>query len=519
MKFERSSGILLHPTSLPGPDGIGDLGPEAFRWIDFLHATGTQLWQILPLGPTGYGDSPYQCFSAFAGNPFLLSPILLLESGLLRPSDLRQRPAFPSSSVDFGPVIQWKNLLLDTAYNNYRQQHSQELEEQFRSFNEDNRAWLEDYALFMAIKESQGGRPWFEWPRQFKYREPQALEQARLELSAVVEKVKLSQFLFHIQWQNLKNYAHSKGIQIVGDMPFVIALDSADTWSNPQLFLMDETLSPTMVAGVPPDYFSVTGQLWGNPLYDWLVHTKERYDWWARRLGSVLSMVDLVRLDHFRGFAAAWHIPYGSENAIHGQWIESPGQDLFMTLKDRFLELPIIAEDLGVITPDVESLRDTFKLPGMKILQFAFSGDPEDSFLPHHYPVNCFAYTGSHDNDTARGWFEHASPKSRQFCLDYLAATEDTVAQAMIREVWRSAARFTIAPMQDFLNLGSESRMNLPGSPAGNWSWRMPPTALTDELRDQIYKYNFLYSRLPQSSREQNSRRLNAEAVGSVKPH
>lgn len=366
MNLQRSSGILLHPTSLPSPDGIGDLGPEAYRWIDFLHASGTQLWQILPLGPTGYGDSPYQCFSAFAGNPFLVSPILLLESGLLKPSDLRQRPEFPETSVDFGPVIQWKNHLLDTTYENYLSLNSTEIRDQFNQFQAANSQWLDDYGLFMAIKESQGGRSWSDWPKALKFREPETLEQVRQNLATIIEKVKFSQFLFNQQWQNLKNYAHSKEIRIIGDMPFVIAFDSADTWANPQLFLMDKSLSPTMVAGVPPDYFSATGQLWGNPLYNWPLHSEQNYDWWARRLGAVLSMVDLVRLDHFRGFAAAWHVPFGSETAIHGEWINSPGLALFTELKYRFPDLPIIAEDLGVITPDVEELRDGFGFPGMK---------------------------------------------------------------------------------------------------------------------------------------------------------
>lgn len=519
MKLQRSSGILLHPTSLPSPDGIGDLGPEAYHWIDFLHSSGTQMWQILPLGPTGYGDSPYQCFSAFAGNPFLVSPTLLLESGLLKPSDLRQRPEFPETRVDFGPVIQWKNHLLDLAYQNYLQLHPADIANQFLHFEKQNSDWLDDFGLFMAIKESQSGRPWSEWPRPLKFREAEALDQVRVNLAAVIEKVKFSQFLFDQQWQNLKNYAHNKGIRIIGDMPFVIALDSADTWANPGLFLMDEALAPTMVAGVPPDYFAVTGQLWGNPLYSWQVHAAQQYDWWARRLGAVLSMVDLVRLDHFRGFAAAWHVPFGSENAIHGQWIKSPGLELFTVLKARFPELPIIAEDLGVITPDVEELRDGFGLPGMKILQFAFSGDPEDNFLPHHYPENCFAYTGSHDNETAQGWFDHASPAEKKFCLDYLGASESEVPQRMIREVWRSVARFAAAPMQDFLGLGSEARMNLPGSASGNWSWRMSKHALTDTLRDQIYRLNFLYSRLPDREKAENTQRFLSETSDTVKPH
>ncbi|MDI9531708.1 MAG: 4-alpha-glucanotransferase [Anaerolineaceae bacterium] len=519
MIYQRSSGILLHPTSLPGPDGIGDLGPEAYRWVDFLHASGTQLWQILPLGPTGYGDSPYQCFSAFAGNPFLVSPILLLESGLLKSSDLRQRPEFPESFVDFGPVILWKNHLLDRAYENYQETKPTDISARFKQFQIDNANWLEDYGLFMAIKEIQGGHPWSDWDKALKFRDQVVLEKMRSKLADVIDKVKFSQFLFDEQWQNLKNYAHSKGISIIGDMPFVIAMDSADTWANPQLFLMDNTLTPTMVAGVPPDYFSATGQLWGNPLYNWEVHANQQYEWWASRLGKVLSMVDLVRLDHFRGFAAAWHVPFGSETAIHGEWIASPGVELFSALKARLPRLPIIAEDLGVITPDVEALRDGFGFPGMKILQFGFSGDPEDSFLPHHYPVNCFAYTGSHDNDTARGWFDHASPREQRFCLDYLGTDEVDVPRGMIREVWRSVANYAVAPMQDFLGLGTEARMNLPGSASGNWTWRIPQKALNDGLKDEIYALNFLYSRLPEDEKRKNQQRFQSETSGTVKPH
>jgi len=495
MKLERSSGILLHPTSLPSPDGIGDLGPEAFRWIDFLHASGTQMWQILPLGPTGYGDSPYQCFSAFAGNPFLVSPILLLESGLLKPSDVRQRPEFPETSVDFGPVIEWKNHLLDLAYENYLHLRSADITTQFKQFEVENSEWLDDYGLFMAIKESQGGQPWSDWPKALKFREPAALEQVRQELGTLIEKVKFSQFLFNQQWQNLKNYAHSKDILIIGDMPFVIAFDSADTWASPSLFLMDESLTPTMVAGVPPDYFSATGQLWGNPLYDWEAHERDDYLWWTRRVQQTLKTVDLIRLDHFRGFAGYYRIPADAKTAEIGAWVPGPGKSLFEAMRKKIGDLPFIAEDLGVITPDVIELRDHYGFPGMKLLQFAFWENADHEFLPHNYPVNCVAYTGTHDNDTSKSWFEKAPEHERRFCASLLGYHTRDIAHEMIRAVWQSVALVAVAPMQDFLRLGGWARMNLPASTSGNWLWRMKPNALTDELVEWIKEINITYDR------------------------
>jgi len=519
MNQERVSGILLHPTSLPGPDGIGDLGPEAYHWLDFLHETGTQLWQVLPLGPTGYGDSPYQCFSAVAGNPYLVSPLLLLEEGLLHFSDISDRPSFPVETVDFGPAIIWKTTLLDRAFEHFYEEKPVDIVREFDEFRQKQSGWLDDFSLFMAIKEEQQGQPWNLWPKPLKTRDPEALASARSLLASKIVKHQFNQFLFYRQWLRLRGYAHSLGIRIIGDMPFVIAFDSADLWSEPSLFLMDADLNPTFVAGVPPDYFSADGQLWGNPLYKWEAHRAQGYQWWIKRLSAVLELVDIVRMDHFRGFAAAWHVPAGNTTARDGKWIESPGMELFQTFKAHFPEMPIIAEDLGVITDDVVRLRDGYNLPGMKILQFGFTGDPEDDFLPHHYPANCFAYTGSHDNNTALGWYHNATPREKAFCLRYLHSIEDEVVWSMLLAVWRSNAVNVVAPMQDLLGLGAYARMNLPGSQSGNWAWRMKPDALSDDVLYKLKELNYLYSRLSQEQKDENTRKLNEELEGTVKPH
>ncbi len=519
MSTDRKAGILLHPTSFPGPEGIGDLGPEAYRWIDFLKGSGCQMWQVLPLGPTGYGDSPYQCFSAFAGNPLLVSPLLLLEDRLLELQDLADRPVFPIEKVDFGPVISWKNSLLNRSYERYKKSKSSPLILEFELFCIDNQDWLDDFSLFMAIKETQAGNPWNLWPCELKFRMPDALITFADAHQAKIEKHKFNQFLFSRQWNRLHQYANEQGVKIIGDIPFVVAFDSADVWANSNLFQMDDNLNPTMVAGVPPDYFSRDGQLWGNPLYKWEIHQASNFNWWLTRLDSVLKLVDIVRLDHFRGFVAAWHVPFGSTTAVNGAWIKGPGAQLFNVFKQKYPHMPIIAEDLGVITPDVKEIRDGFNLPGMKILQFAFTGDPEDDFLPHHYPVNCYAYTGSHDNDTARGWYNHASPREGDFCRRYLNVSGDDIAWSMIRSVWQSVARYAVAPMQDLLSLDSDARMNLPGSQSGNWYWRMKPNALTDQLKYRMWEMNLLYSRLPTEVKSQFTEKINAELGATVKPH
>lgn len=498
MKFNRSSGIILHPTSLPGPDGIGDLGPEAYRWINFLSESGCRLWQVLPLGPTGYGDSPYQCFSAFAGNPYLISPVMLLEDNLLTLADLSDRPDFPEGNIDFGAAIRWKLTLLDRAYAHFTASKHAALRKELAEFEAQNRFWLPDFALFMAIKESLGGIAWENWPAPLRTRDPNALQEFAAAHHADIERHTLRQFLFFRQWQALRNYAHDREIQIIGDIPIFVAADSSDAWSHPEMFFFDENGHPTVVAGVPPDYFSPTGQLWGNPLYNWDAHKASGYEWWLQRLTACLKLVDIIRLDHFRGFAGYWEIPAGMPTAEIGRWVPGPGKDFFRTIEEKLGGLPIIAEDLGEITPDVVELRDTFNLPGMKIMQFGFSSGPTDPFLPHNYPVNCVAYTGTHDNDTVLGWYNTAPNEETDFCRRYLARSGDDISWDMLRAVWSSVAVMALAPMQDLLSLGSEARMNFPGRPSGNWAWRMPANALSPELNARLYEINYLYSRLPE---------------------
>ena len=492
---KRASGILLHPSSLPGPDGIGDIGPEAYHWVDFLAEANCHLWQVLPLGPTGYGDSPYQCFSAFAGNPYLISPALLMDQDLLTRADLVDRPDFPLGSVDFGPVIDWKLKLLDRAFDHFKNESFTSIKKTYKTFCETNADWLDDFALFMAIKETRGGVSWDNWPEGLRSRDAAALANFLKKNKVDVEKHKFRQFLFFEQWVNLHNYATSKNIQIIGDIPIFVAYDSADAWSHPELFYLDQAGKPTVVAGVPPDYFSPTGQLWGNPLYRWEAHKKENYAWWINRFKAVLKVVDIIRLDHFRGFAGYWEIPAGMPTAEVGHWVKGPGKPFLKAIQAAFKGLPIIAEDLGEITPDVVELRDAFDLPGMKILQFAFSATPEDPFLPHNYSHNCVTYTGTHDNDTTVGWYRSASEEERDFCRRYLARSGDDIAWDMIHAVWGSTAMFSLCPMQDLLSLDTSARMNYPGKPSGNWGWRLQPGQLQLSLAERLKELNFLYSR------------------------
>lgn len=492
----RASGVLLHPTSLPGPDGIGDLGPEIYRFIDFLAEANCHLWQVLPLGPTGYGDSPYQCFSAYAGNPYMVSPALLLENDLLTRTDLADRPDFPRDHIDFGPVITWKLTLLDRAFDHFCAGANSKLTKVYAAFCKDNDSWLDDFALFMAIKESQGGVSWNNWPADLRMRDPKTLATFSKQNKTSVEKNKFRQFLFFDQWSKVMEYAHTKDIRIIGDIPIFVAYDSADTWSHPELFHLDESGKPTVVAGVPPDYFSPTGQLWGNPLYNWDAHKNEGYAWWIKRFEAVLKVVDIIRLDHFRGFAGYWEIPYGNPTAEIGRWVKGPGKAFFKAIQAALPNLPIIAEDLGVMTPDVLELRDAFGLPGMKIFQFAFSADATDPFLPHNYPMNCIAYTGTHDNDTTLGWYRNSSTeKERDFCRRYLARSGDDISWDMIREIWSSVAIFSLCPMQDLLSLDSSARMNYPGQPSGNWGWRLLPNQINQGLTERLKEMNLLYLR------------------------
>ena len=518
MEQNRASGILLHPTSLPGPDGIGDLGPEAFRWIDFLQQAGCQFWQVLPLGPTGYGDSPYQCFSAFAGNQNLISSTSLLDKGLLTKSDLLDRPTFPLESVDYGPVIEWKIKLLRRSFHQFASRKDKALTSTFSAFLEENKDWLGDFSLFMAIKSAQGSVAWNKWPEELRLRDPEALQSFKQKYQEEITFQSYLQFLFYQQWKALRDYANQKGIQIIGDIPIFVAYDSADVWVHKDLFCLDKEGQPEVVAGVPPDYFSETGQLWGNPLYRWDIHKQTRYEWWLKRLTAVLRQVDIIRLDHFRGFEAYWEIPFGNETAVEGEWAPGPGHDFFHVVKEKLGELPIIAEDLGVITKPVIKIRNDFNLPGMKILQFAFASDPDDDFLPHNYPVNCVAYTGTHDNNTTRGWYNAAPDDEKDLCRLYLARSGDDIAWSMIRVLWQSVAAWVLAPMQDFLSLDEWARMNYPGNPSGNWGWRMRSDAINQGLIKRLHNTNFLYGRLSLREKKALQQALMEKMEGKVMP-
>ncbi len=489
----RSSGILLHPTSLPGPFGIGDLGPAARAWLDTLAAAKQKWWQILPLGPTGYGDSPYQAFSAFAGNPYLISPQILREEGLVDAADIERR--FQAERVDYGPVIEFKNRLTARAWENFQAGRAAWMWPFFEQFLAENFGWLDDFALFMALKDAHAGRAWHDWPQELRLREPAALERARRELGHVIGLNQFRQFLFARQWRALKQDANERGIRIIGDVPIFVASDSADVWASPHLFWLDDRRRPTVVAGVPPDYFSATGQLWGNPLYDWTALKRTGYAWWIARLRETLKQVDLIRLDHFRGFEAYWEVAAGRPTAEIGRWVPGPGADLLSTLREALGQLPLIAEDLGVITPAVEALRDQFGLPGMRILQFAFSDGAANAYLPHNFVRNTVVYTGTHDNDTTRGWFESLPESERDPVRRYLARDGNDIVWDLIRLAWSSVADCAIVPLQDVLDLGTEARMNLPGRAAGNWTWRFTESMLTAALLERLRELTTLYGR------------------------
>jgi 4-alpha-glucanotransferase len=500
---KRLSGVLLHPTSFPGPYGIGDLGPEAYSFVDFLISAGQSLWQVLPLGPTGYGDSPYACYSAFAGNTLLVSPEQLIKEGLLDSA-----PTLNShhDKIDFGEAHKLKDQILRRAYEGYTKTTSTNLRSTFETFAQDHAHWLEDYALFRALKDAHGGVAWNEWEPALVRRTPSAIERARDELREEVEAHMFYQFLFFRQWFALKTYANERGISIVGDLPIFVAQDSADVWTNPEQFKLDKDGKPIVVAGVPPDYFSSTGQLWGNPLYNWERMLADGFKWWIERVRATLTVVDIARVDHFRGFAACWEIPGGDKTAERGQWVEAPGQELFTAIRKTLGELPIIAEDLGVITPDVVALREGFGFPGMRILQFGFGSDSKNIDLPHNYVPNVVAYTGTHDNDTTVGWFESVAgegstrtaeqiERERKFCMDYLNTDGEEIHWDFIRGVLASVANTAIIPLQDLLGFGTEARMNLPNSTEGNWAWRYKSGALTDQIGARLKDLTQLYGR------------------------
>ena len=497
MRFPRSSGILLHPTSLPGRYGIGDLGPEACHFVDLLHETGQSIWQVLPLGPTGYGDSPYQCFSAFAGNPLLISPDLLVEQGHLSPADLEVIPDFPAGWIDYGPVIKYKTRLCNTAFENFRRMNKTLERAEFAAFGESKQAWLNDYALFMSLKDQHKGAVWSTWEKDIATRQPQAIIHWTQALAQEIERHKYLQYQFYKQWAALKWYAQEHGVRIVGDIPIFVAHDSADVWANPDFFYLDDHGNPTVVAGVPPDYFSETGQLWGNPLYCWERMAETGYTWWIERFRAILELVDLVRLDHFRGFEGYWEVPATEKTAVRGRWVKGPGADLFIAVEKVLGKLPIIAEDLGVITPPVVELRDRFEFPGMRILQFAFASDADDPFLPHNYINNCVVYTGTHDNDTTIGWLNTCTEEERAAVLAYFGSDGHDISWGFIRWLFASVADTAIVPLQEILSLGPEARMNFPSKPSGNWGWRFLPEALTPETRNRLRKMTETYGRCP----------------------
>jgi 4-alpha-glucanotransferase len=494
MDVPRSSGILLHVTSLPGPHGIGDLGPAAYAWVDRLAAAGQAWWQILPLGPTGYADSPYQCLSAFAGNPNLISLESLVEEGLIKAKDL-PKDDLPRGEVDYDRLTPLKAAATGLAYEQFKRGSAPQLAAPFEEFCQGERDWLDPFALFVALKERHEGKPWYEWPAEHQRYEAKNLAPVRRELVAPIELHKFRQFMFFRQWQALRDYAHKRDVKFIGDIPIFVSGDSADVWSRSELFQLDQHRRPTFVAGVPPDYFSETGQLWGNPLYAWEQHAKTGYAWWIDRLRSTLKTVDLVRLDHFRGFEAYWAVPAGDKTAENGSWEPGPGEALFHKLNDALGELPLIAEDLGVITPPVNALRQKFQLPGMRILQFAFGGAQEDRFFPHNFHQPTVVYTGTHDNETTVGWYAGLTAEEKRFLDRYAPGASRDPAWTLIRLAWASIADLAITPLQDVLRVGNEARMNLPGTTGGNWRWRVSPALLTDEPFERLGELTETYQR------------------------
>lgn len=495
MKQARRSGILLHPTSLPGPQPVGSLGQEAYSFVDALVDAGQSVWQMLPLGPTGYGDCPYSGYSAFAGNPLLISLHKLVETGDLPPSDLP--PASPAcDKADFPTAAKRQLPLLLRASQIFFQSAEPERRAAYAEFCADQAHWLNDYAFFRAMREAQRGTDWRQWPKTVRQRQDRALHQWGTKLHQQIERHKYQQFAFFEQWFQLKEYANARGVQIFGDLPIFVSGNSADVWANRQLFYLDEEDHPTLVAGVPPDYFSKTGQRWGNPLYRWEEMAKDGYAWWLARFRWNLQLFDLIRVDHFRGFAACWAIPAEDPTAVDGDWLPTPGEQLFSALQAEFGELPIVAEDLGVITADVEQLRDRFGLPGMKILQFAFNSGPSNPYLPHNHLPNSVVYTGTHDNNTTLGWWRALPAEGREQVRHYLKRPCRDMPGPLIETALASVAALAIIPLQDLLALPGATRMNQPGTAGGNWQWRLLPGQLSKEIIEQFRQVSHLYGRL-----------------------
>ncbi len=487
----RQSGILMHITSLPGPYGIGTMGKPAFDFVDFLASAGQSLWQILPLSPTGFGDSPYQSCSAYAGNHYLIDLHILVRQGLLTEEEISAVSwSDRETQVDYGLLYQNRLRVLKLAYGRFQDGS------QLDAYCRDNSDWLADFALYMAIKDDRGGEPWYQWPEKLKLRDPDALWQIRQQFKEEIRFYSFLQYLFDRQWQALRQYAHEKGISIIGDVPIYVPLDSADVWSAPELFQLDEKSNPKAVAGVPPDGFSADGQLWGNPLYCWEVHQKENYGWWIRRLRSAGQRYDVVRLDHFRAFESYWSVPYGDETAKNGHWVKGPDMDFVRAIQSALPELPIIAEDLGYLTPEVLALRDNSGWPGMKVLQFAFDSREPSDYLPHNYGKNSVCYTGTHDNMTTAQWFATATPEAVEYAREYMNLTEqEGFVWGTIRTAMASVSRWCIVPLQDYLNFGGEARMNFPGTTGNNWTWRAERDTITPELAKKIKNLTTLYGR------------------------
>ncbi len=495
MTKSRASGILLHPTSLPGALGIGDLGPAAYGFVDFLVASGQTLWQMLPLTPVGRGNSPYSSYSAFAGNTLLISPQHLTNDHLLDPKEIEGPAAYADDQVDFESVSNFKNNLLRQCYATFERSRTPFLQEAFAEFCRRHQAWLDDYALFQAIRHANNGAQWIDWETDLANRKPATLAAITKKLHDDMEAQKFYQFLFFKQWFALKKYCNAQGVRLMGDLPIFVAHDSADVWTTPEQFKLDSQGRPVVVAGVPPDYFSETGQFWGNPLYDWQQMRAQDFNWWVRRMRLMLETFDLVRIDHFRGFVACWEIPAHETTAEHGHWVDVPGRELFTTLRRELGQLPIIAEDLGLITPDVERLRDELGFPGMRVLQFAFSSDEHNPHLPQNYVHHTVAYTATHDTNTTVGWFGEKWDHEREACLKYLNTDGREIHWSFIEAVSASVADIVMIPVQDVFGLGSEARMNVPNSAEGNWGWRVAPGALTSELAERLKETAARYGR------------------------
>lgn len=502
MKFLRRSGILLHPTSLPGRFGIGNFGAEALRFIDFLAESGQTYWQVLPLSPPDFSNSPYDGLSAFAGNPILINPEELVKDGFLTNDDIINLPNFPDSIVDFKSVIPLNAQLLYKAYYNFKAKTSTKHKNDFNLFCENNKYWLDDFSLFIALMRHHDNLPWYKWDEKIKRRDSNAIDFWRKELAESIEKQKFFQWQFYKQWLTVKKYANKKGIKIIGDIPIFVSMNSADVWANTKLFYFDKNLKPKVISGVPPDYFSSTGQLWGHPLYNWKVIAENNYDWWIKRFQMALTQADIIRIDHFRGLYNYWEVPAQEKTAINGKWRKGPGEDFFNTVIEKLGDIQIIAENLGDFDKasfkGVENLRKKFDFPGMKILQFAFSNDATDLFLPHNYENDCVVYTGTHDNDTTFGWYKSTSTeKERDFARRYMAVSGSDIAWDLIRLGWSSVADTAITTVQDLLSLDHDCRMNTPSTVGPqNWSWRVKPGALTQDIANRLRELTSIYNRI-----------------------